>query len=154
LLTRYLSGYTGNTQTVSLVIGAHAAITSPATFVISQLPSQDPAEPVSPAVIILAYTLGSLFLLLAGYALTCTVLTKDANVTKYYLLFAACGDIGHLLANYAGMESRVFWSWRDWNEVMWGNIAITVFLLVNRLATVGGVFGRLGWAVAAKTKSL
>lgn len=85
--------------------------------------------------------------------MTCTVLTKDANVTKYYLLFAACGDIGHLLANYAGMESRVFWAWRDWNEVMWGNIAITVVLLVNRLATLGEVFGRLGGAVAAKGKN-
>ncbi|KAJ4986070.1 hypothetical protein SVAN01_08443 [Stagonosporopsis vannaccii] len=139
---------------VSLVIGAHAAITSPATFVTSQLPRKDPADPASAAVIILAYTLGSLFLLLAGYALTCTVLTKDTNVTKYYLLFAACGDLGHLFANYAGMESRVFWAWRDWNEVMWGNIAITIFLLLNRLATLGGVFGRPGWAVAAKVKKL
>lgn len=84
-------------------------------------------------------------MLLFGYAVTCTVLTKDPGVTRYYLFFAACGDVGHLIANYAGMGSEVFWAWRAWNEVMWGNIAITVFLFVNRVATLGGVFGRLGW---------
>ncbi|KAH6616685.1 hypothetical protein C7974DRAFT_402252 [Boeremia exigua] len=139
-------------EPISLVIGAHAATTSPSNFVTSQVPSYDSADFVTPAVIILAYTLGSLFLLLAGYALTCTVLTKDANVTKYYLMFAACGDVGHLAANYAGMEDKIFWAWRDWNEVMWGNIAITVFLLVNRLATLGWVFGRPGWAMVEQQK--
>lgn len=151
---QYHVEHTANKRTVSLVIGAHAAITSPATFVTSQLPTHNPAEPISPAVLILAYTLGSLFLLLAGYALNCTVLTKDANVSKYYLLFAACGDVGHLLANYAGMESKVFWAWRDWNEVMWGNIAITIFLFVNRLATLSGIYGKPGWVVATKGKKL
>lgn len=137
---------------MSLIIGAHAAITTPSTFVTSQLPIHDPADPVSPSVVILAYTLGSFFLLLAGYALTCTVLTKDSKVTKYYLVFAACGDVGHLAANYAGMGSAVFWAYREWNEVMWGNIAVTVFLFLNRLATVNGAFGTPGWVARGKGK--
>lgn len=82
----------------------------------------------------------------------CTVLTNDAKVTKYYLLFAACGDIGHLAANYAGLESRAFWAWREWNGVMWANIAVTAFLFVNRLATLGGIYGEPGWAAIAKAK--
>ncbi|KAF2632371.1 hypothetical protein BU25DRAFT_406911 [Macroventuria anomochaeta] len=143
-----------HTCTVSLIIGAYAAITSPSTFITSQLPYHEPADPISPAVVILAYTLGSLFLLLAGYALTCTVLTLDGNVTKYYLLFAACGDIGHLVANYAGMGSAVFWAYREWNEVMWGNIAVTIFLFLNRLGTVLGLFGMPGWVTAGKAKKV
>lgn len=142
------------TLPVSLIIGAHAAITTPSTFVTSQLPTYDPADSVAPAVVILAYTLGSLFLLLAGYALTCTVLTKDPDVTRYYLLFAACGDVGHLVANYAGMGSAVFWAYREWNKVMWGNIAVTIFLFLNRIATVNGMFGSPGWVTRSKARAL
>lgn len=137
---------------MSLIIGAQAAIATPSTFVTSQLPSYNPTDPVSPAVVIVAYTLGSLFFLLAGYALTCTVLTRDPNVTKYYLIFAACGDLGHLAANYAGMGSAVFWAYREWNEVMWGNIAVTIFLFLNRVATVSGLFGTPGWKKYVKGK--
>lgn len=100
----------------------------------------------------LAYTLGSIFLVLFGYALLCTVLTRDPNVTKYYLLFAMCGDVGHLAANYVGMGRGVFMAWGEWNEVMWGNIAVTIFLFVNRLSTLTGLFGRPGWVASGKGK--
>lgn len=120
----------------------------------SQLPTHASADPISPAVEILAYTLGSLFLVLAGYALTCTVLTRDPNVTKYYLMFAACGDVGHLAANYIGMGDSVFWRYTEWNEVMWGNIAVTIFLFLNRMATVNGVFGTPGWVALGKGKMI
>jgi hypothetical protein len=104
----------------------------------------------SPAATILAYTLASIFLLLALFALLCTVLTKDPHTTKYYLCFLMCGDVGHLIANYVGMGSGAFWAWREWNEVMWGNIAVTVFLFANRAATLSGVYGIPGWARKAK----
>jgi hypothetical protein len=137
---------------VSLLIGAYAAISDPTEFSASQLPSSFTVSastlsppPLHPATTLLAYTLGSLFLVIAGYALTCTVLTRDPHVTKYYLIFAACGDIGHLLANYYGMGASVFWAWGEWNEIMWGNIAVTVVLFVNRIATLGGIYGRPAW---------
>ncbi|KAF3007438.1 hypothetical protein E8E13_003691 [Curvularia kusanoi] len=148
---------TKSTTPVSLLLGAHAAISDPLTFTASQLPpsSSSTVSPAqhSPATTLLAYTLGSLFLVIAGYALTCTVLTRDPNVTKYYLMFAACGDIGHLLANYHGMGARVFWAWEEWNAVMWGNIAVTVFLFANRVATLGGVFGRPAWWVRVEDEA-
>lgn len=137
---------------MSLLIGAYAAISDPTEFTASQLPPASTSStttlsplPLHPTTTLLAYTLGSLFLVIAGYAITCTVLTRDPHVTKYYLIFAACGDVGHLLANYYGMGARVFWAWGEWNEVMWGNIAVTIFLFVNRVATLGGVFGRPAW---------
>lgn len=141
-----------NTEKVLLFLGTQSALSSPSTFVASQVPFQDPADHVSPAATILAYTLGSIFVLLAGVAILCTVLTKDAHVTKYYLMILMCGDVGHLVANYAGMGSAVFWAYGEWNEVMWGNIAVTVFLFLNRLFTVLGVFGRPGWVTARKSK--
>jgi hypothetical protein len=84
------------------------------------------------------------FLLLAGMAVLCTVITRDTNVTKWYLIMVACGDIGHMYANYAVMGSQVFWDFGQYNEIMWGNVAVTLFLHVNRLATLAGLFGKLG----------
>lgn len=118
----------------------------------SQLPVITLSDPIAPSAIILAYTLGGIFIILAGFALICTVLTRDPNVTKYYLVVLMCGDVGHLTANYAGMGSGVFWGWREWNEVMWGNIAVTIILFANRLATVLGVFGTPGWSITTKSK--
>ena len=125
---------------------------SPSKFVASQLPVITLSDPIAPSAIILAYTLGGIFIILAGFALICTVLTRDPNVTKYYLVVLMCGDVGHLTANYAGMGSGVFWGWREWNEVMWGNIAVTIILFANRLATVLGVFGTPGWSITTKSK--
>ena len=92
--------------------------------------------------LLLSYTLGSLFLLLFGNAILCTVITRDKRVTRGYLLLAAVGDLGHLWANWKVMGPEVFWDFGGYNEVMWGNVAVTVFLHVNRLATVLGLFGR------------
>lgn len=63
-----------------------------------------------------------------------------------------CGDVGHLVANYKGMGRDVFWAYMEWNEVMWGNIAVTVFLFLNRLFTLSGGFGRTGWGAVQKAK--
>ena len=100
--------------------------------------------PISASTHILAYSLGSIFFLFAQINILCTVITRDVRVTKYYLAILACGDIGHLYANYKGMGPNVFWNFGDYNEVMFGNVAITVFLWVNRIATLAGVFGRVG----------
>lgn len=83
-------------------------------------------------------------MLLAMISLLCTVVTREARVTKYYLAILAAGDIGHLYANYKGMGRDVFWNFGAYNEVMIGNVWATVFLWVNRIATLAGVFGRFG----------
>lgn len=140
-------------STVLLFLGIHSAVTSPSRFVASQLPIVTPSDPVAPSAIILAYTVGNVYLILAGFGILCTVLTRDPNVTKYYLLVLMCGDVGHLIANYAGMGSGIFWNWREWTDAMWGNIPVTVILFANRLATVLGVFGTPGWSFTTKPKA-
>jgi hypothetical protein len=77
-------------------------------------------------------------------AVLCTIITRDAKVTRWYLAMVAFGDLGHLYASYSVMGTQVFWDFGRYNEVMWGNVGITLFLHINRLATLLGLFGRVG----------
>jgi hypothetical protein len=132
---------------VSELIGAYTAYSDPSTFVTRQLPLPPNAARIVPAApqtaVLLAYTLGSLFMMLGAMNVLCTVVTRDVRTTRYYLALLACGDMGHLYANYLGMGSEVFWGFGAYSDVMMGNVYITLFLLVNRVATLAGVFGRI-----------
>lgn len=99
---------------------------------------------VPESALILSYTLGNVYLLLGGLAILCTVLTRDARVTRWYLFMVACGDIGHIYASYRVMGSDVFWNFGGYNDMMVGNIAVSAFLHVNRILTLLGVFGQVG----------
>jgi hypothetical protein len=136
-----------NNSLVSELIGAYIAYSDPSAFVTSQLPLPPSAALIAPAApqtaVILAFSLGSLFLMLGAMNVLCTVVTRDVRTTRYYLALLACGDMGHLYANYLGMGREVFWDFGAYNDVMMGNVYITLFLLVNRVATLAGVFGRM-----------
>lgn len=82
--------------------------------------------------------------MLATLNILCTAITHDVRTTRYYLMILACGDMGHMFVNYVGMGSEVFWNFDRYNEVMVGNVAITVVLWTMRVLTLSGVFGRLG----------
>ncbi|PVI06064.1 hypothetical protein DM02DRAFT_715255 [Periconia macrospinosa] len=129
-------------EPLSLIVGLHAACTDPADFVARQLPS--PSGPIPDHALVLSYTLGNLFLVVAALAVLCTAITREARVTKYYLAFGAIGDLGHIYASYAVMGREVFLNLNGYNDMMWGNIGISAFLHINRLATVLGVFGKVG----------
>ncbi|CAO2658276.1 Nn.00g059990.m01.CDS01 [Neocucurbitaria sp. VM-36] len=132
-------------EPISLLLGVHAAFSNPTSFITKQLPVTHTAalSPIPASAYVLAYSLGSVFLLFAFLNILCTVVTRDVTVTKYYLAILACGDVGHLYANYKGMGPHVFWNFSNYNEFMIGNVWITVFLWVNRIATLAGVFGRV-----------
>jgi hypothetical protein len=82
--------------------------------------------------------------MLAALNILCTSVTRDVRTTRYYLMILACGDMGHMWANYIGMGSEVFWNFDSYNEVMMGNVAITVVLWTMRVLTLSGAFGRIG----------
>ncbi|KAL6702644.1 hypothetical protein ACN47E_001267 [Coniothyrium glycines] len=132
-------------EPVTTVIGFWAAVSDPTSFITRQLPSSyTTVTDVMPRTsIILAYSLGSIFLLLAALNILCLVISRDARVSRYYLVLLASADIGHMYANYKGMGPEVFWDFRNYNEMMIGNIWITLFLFVNRVGTLAGIFGRL-----------
>jgi hypothetical protein len=41
------------------------------------------------------------------------------------------------------MGSAAFWDVSGWNDLVWGNVGASLFLHVNRWATVLGLFGPL-----------
>jgi len=84
--------------------------------------------------------LGNVYLLLALLAIVC-IWTPHKAVATYYLLAVALADLGHIYATYR-VWGPAFWDLNQWNDMMYGNVAVSAFLHVNRLATVLGVFGR------------
>jgi hypothetical protein len=131
---------------VSLILGWNAAFNDASNFMSRQLPdtATTAITPMPPSAIIMSYSVANVFLLLGGLAILCTVITRDANVTKWYLGMVACGDLGHIYASYKVMGPQVFWDFAQYNDVMWGNIGFSAVLHVNRVATLLGLFGRMG----------
>jgi hypothetical protein len=131
---------------VSLIFGWNEAFYNASDFVSRQLPNTATTAitPIPSSAILLSYSVANIFVLLAGIAILCTVITRDANVTKWYLGIVACADIGHIYASYKVMGPQVFWEFGGYNDVMWGNIGFSALLHVNRVATLLGVFGRVG----------
>lgn len=87
----------------------------------------------------LTLLLGNVYFLLALLALVC-IWTPYRPVAHWYLLAVAVADLGHIHATYR-VWGPAFWDLNQWNDMMYGNVGVSAFLHVNRLATVIGVFG-------------
>ncbi|KAF2133553.1 hypothetical protein P153DRAFT_393365 [Dothidotthia symphoricarpi CBS 119687] len=135
-------------EPLSLLVGYYVASTTPSTFVSDQIPSTPTTllTPIPSSALVLAHSMGNVFVLLAGLAVLCTAVTRDAKVTKWYLAIVAGADVGHIYSSYRIMGPGVFWDFAAYNDTMWGNIGFSAFLHVTRVATLLGLFGRVGWA--------
>jgi hypothetical protein len=117
----------------------------PKQFYLDQVPASIIAQTAqsatfSPQSELLVLLLGNVYLLLALLAVVC-IWTSHRSVSNYYLLAVALADLGHIYAVYR-VWGTAFWDLNQWNDMMWGNVGVSAFLHVNRLATVLGVFGR------------
>ena len=45
---------------------------------------------------------------------------------------------------YAGLGAKVFWDLGGWNDMVWGNVGVSVFLNLVRWGTLLGWFGVVG----------
>lgn len=90
-------------------------------------------------------------MLLALLAVICCW-TKHAEIIKKYLLAVAVGDLGHIYATYRAVGSDFFFNVSEWNDMIWANVVVVLFLFVNRLATVAGVFGSISVSTQEKKK--
>jgi hypothetical protein len=107
--------------------------------------------PLSSGSLIITYQLGNVFSLLAGLAIVCCFV-GDSAVARGYLMVVAIADLGHIYSSYLGMGEKYFLDLTSWNQMAWANIGVSAFLCLNRVATVSGVFGRIGGrAIAKKT---
>lgn len=122
-----------------------AIIQDPKDFYASQVPTvADAAEVAFPAQAeLLLGLLHNVYLMISGLAVVCCW-TSDRTVVRNYLLVVALADLGHIYAVYKVFGYSHFMDLGSWNDTTWGNVGVSAFLHVNRLATVLGVFGRVG----------
>lgn len=116
----------------------------PASFHARQLPTPPAPTTVTPHDIIMTTSIANMFLVQALISLLFTVVAREPRLTKYYLVLASFGDLGHIWASYSGMPSEVFWDFGAYNDMMVGNVLFSVFLWVMRMGTLSGVFGEIG----------
>ncbi|KAH7176572.1 hypothetical protein EDB81DRAFT_773018 [Dactylonectria macrodidyma] len=137
-------------EPISLVAGFLGAIVDPAWFVAEQVPQTKPI--ITENSIVLALELGNLYLLLAFIGLSVLNTTSEIKVVRSYLVALWLGDIGHILFSGYGLGKDKLLSPAEWNAMAWGNVAMTLFLLIMRSAYFLGLFGpdRANAASAAK----
>jgi hypothetical protein len=98
--------------------------------------------PMTPQAHVMVLQTANIFVLLAGMAVACCW-TPHADIAKKYLFIVAVADIGHILSVYKGFGDESFWKFSDWNDLVWGAVGVSVFLNINRWATLLGFFGRI-----------
>lgn len=120
-------------------------LTSPLHFFTSQAPNPTlpPTTTFTPQAEALTLQLLNVLLLLAPMSLICCW-TTNSTTTKWYLIAVAFADLGHVYATYRGVGYEYFVNPSGWNDMVWGNVGVSLFLHVNRWAAVMGVFGRVG----------
>lgn len=115
-------------------------------FILDQTPNTSSTTSTSttsihPSSIALAYQLANLYGLLFLLGVAICYSTSEPKVLRNYLICLAIADFGHIYATYLAMGWEAFVDVAGWNLLTWGNISITGFLFVNRLAYLWGVFG-------------
>jgi hypothetical protein len=65
-------------------------------------------------------------------------------------MVVAVADLGHIYSSYLGMGEKYFFDLNSWNQMAWANIGVSVFLCLNRIATVSGIFGSIGGRAKSK----
>ncbi|WEW57490.1 hypothetical protein PRK78_002957 [Emydomyces testavorans] len=110
-------------------------------FVVGQAPNAKEALIPHPSVKILAYQLGNLYLLLLFVGVGVLYFTSEAKVIRNYLIALAIADVGHIYSTYLGIGWKALIEVNKWNDLMWGNVGISTFLFVNRVAYLLGMFG-------------
>ncbi|KAK0509854.1 hypothetical protein JMJ35_007248 [Cladonia borealis] len=129
-------------EPLSLVAGLFAAVLDTENFVKGQLPSAS-ATPVWPAAStrMMALQLGNLYGLLGMVGIGVLYFTSEARVVRNYLLACAIADVGHVWATYAVMGQKDFLDVTNWNALAWGNIGVTMGLLITRVLYLAGILG-------------
>ncbi|KAJ9642135.1 hypothetical protein H2204_002504 [Knufia peltigerae] len=129
---------------LALVWGFATAILGPKQYYADQSPNADLSSlTFTPQALSLTLQLGNVFLLMVAIAITCCW-TTHAEITRRYLIAVAIADLAHIYAAYCGTGNDVFWDFSQWNQMAYGNIGGSLFMHVNRVLTVAGVFGKLG----------
>lgn len=110
-------------------------------FIAGQTPGIAVPPTLHPSSLALAYQLGNVYSLLCLVGVGVCHATTEPKVLRNYLIGLAIGDVGHVYATYLGMGWDAFANVAAWNALTWGNIGVTTFLFINRIAYLLGAFG-------------
>jgi hypothetical protein len=100
----------------------------------------------------LTLQIGNVFALLAALAVICCF-TTHPEIPKRYLFVVALADLGHIYSYYPALGSEAFWDVTQWNQMVWGGVGVSLFLHLNRLLTLAGLFGKIGTGDNAPNKN-
>ncbi|KAJ5233976.1 uncharacterized protein N7469_005742 [Penicillium citrinum] len=131
----------GILEPISLVAGSLAPLQDLNYFIAGQTPHASPPPVLHPSSIALAYQVANLYssLFLVGVGVLHT--TTEPKVIRNYMIGLAIADVGHVYATYLGMGWESFADIGAWNALTWGNIGVTSFIFINRIAYLAGLFG-------------
>jgi hypothetical protein len=133
----------------------------------AQVPTT-PLLPITTNTHVVALQLGNVYLLMAFIGIAVLYTTKESAVVRGYIFALLLGDIGHLYVfttiadgavklmwtsramTHYGLGFTAFTDVRNWNDMAWGNIGITSFLMFARAAYLLGLFGKDRLPVAEK----
>lgn len=110
-------------------------------FITDQIPGLAGPESVHPTSAALAFQLANLYGLLSILGIGVCYSTTEPRVLRNYLYALAIADVGHIYVTYRCMGHDRFVDVINWNVLTWGNIGITGFLMINRIAYLAGLFG-------------
>lgn len=132
-------------EPLALIAGWLSPTLSTEHFVNSQLPSAISSSSWTtstwPTTRVLALQLGNVYGLLAMIGIGILYQTTEPKVVRNFLVACAVADVGHLYATYAVMGGKSFVHVAQWNAMGWGNIGITLGLLVTRILYLMGALG-------------
>ncbi|KAJ5124192.1 uncharacterized protein N7515_008017 [Penicillium bovifimosum] len=131
----------GVLEPISLALGSFFPLYDLPGFISGQTPTIPAPETLHASSVALAYQLGNVYSLMALVGVGVCHATTEPRVLRNYLIGLAIGDIGHVYATYLGMGWDAFTDVAAWNALTWGNVGVTTFLFINRLAYFTGVFG-------------
>ncbi|KAI9675029.1 MAG: hypothetical protein M1817_001435 [Caeruleum heppii] len=137
-------------EPVSLIAGSLAALLDPPSFTAQQIPPSPlstsppvskPPIPLPPTSHLVTLQLSNAYLLLCLIGLFVLYSTTESKVVRRYLIALALGDVGHLAVTYSVLGRERYLDWRGWNAMAWGNVGVTTFLFLTRLAYLLGLLG-------------
>jgi hypothetical protein len=119
----------------------------PEKFFLDQVPASTITKTFfSPNALAMTLQIGNVYALLAALAIICCF-TTHSEIPRRYLLVVAFADLGHIYSYFPALGSKVFWDVTQWNGMVWGGVGVSLFLHLNRLCTLAGLYGKMGNAV-------
>ena len=123
------------------VYASYDGFTDPYRFFSTQAPAPIIRADYSPQAEALTSQFANILFLLAAMAVICCW-TTNKSITRAYLIIVVVADLGHIYGTYRGVGAEYFFDVAQWNDMTWGNIGGSLFLHINRLATLAGIFGK------------